>query len=444
MSDRSALIPPHDLDAEQAVLGGALLDPLAAQLVADADPKIFYVEKHRLIAEAIAEIVHRGDPVDILTVQSQLTVTGHLGDVGGPAALALLTDVGATATSAEAYIATVKERASRRELLSLGIDLTRQAGDEAGTETSTLTADAIKRLLDLDSSRVTGIVTPSRFAEEGANMKAIDLMSTGMSSLDDLMGGFAPGNLHLLAGRPGMGKTAFSLQVCHDIAFERSVPVLFISLEMTREEIRIRLQALDGGLDSFRIRRGLYSPDVLTQPLQALGRSGFHILDECSTRLNDVQAQIRRGVSHHKAKLVIVDHIGKIHVPKAENRYAEVGYIASGLKDIAKQLRVPVLALCQLNRAVESRTIPRPTNADLRDSGRIEEESDSIMFLWTEEERHEGKDPLSMTMSVTKARHGSTGERPFLFHKKSGRFTQVSDREEPESGGTSSDDGLPF
>jgi replicative DNA helicase len=442
MSDRSALIPPHDLDAEQAVLGGALLDPLAAQLVADADPRIFYAEKHRLIAEAIAAIVRRGDPVDLLTTQSQLVVTGHLGEVGGSATLALLADVGATAISAEAYIATVKERASRRELMSLGIDLTRQAGDEAGTETSTLTAEAIKRLLDLDSSRVTGIVTPARFAEELANIKAIDAIKTGIPSIDNLIGGFAPENLIVLAGRPGMGKTAFSIQICHNVAVERSVPVLFISLEMSREEIGMRLEALEGGLDSSKIREGHYGPDVLARPLQAIERSGFHILDEVSTNLNEVQAQIRRGVGRYKAKLVIIDHIGKIQVPKPENRYVEVGRIASGLKDTAKQLHVPLLALCQLNRAVESRTIPRPTMADLRDSGRIEEEADIIMFMWTDEERHEDKDQLPVNVLLGKTRHTKRGERPFMFHKKSGRFTEVSDRSEPEPGGTSEE--LPF
>jgi replicative DNA helicase len=430
---RPAVIPPHDFGAEEAVLGAALLDPVAAYLVAGADPDVFYVESHRLVAAAIGRLVSRGAPVDATTVSTELGARGDLGLAGGAAALALLCERGSISTHFPAYLESVQERATRRGLLQLAREVLASATDEAGPATSKLIAQAYERLLALESGTGEGIVPPAAFAEELSSPAPQRGLDTGVSLIDDVCDGLGAGNLVVAAGRPGMGKTALSLQIARHVAFTRLRPVLFVSLEMTRQEIGYRLLSLLTGLNSRKLKTGALANDPRVQRgIEAIRASGFRIVDPAAPRLTALQAEIRRGVLKHKAVLVIVDHLGKVQVGRRESRYLEVGEIAQALKATAKQLHVPILALAQLNRLVERRNSPRPQLADLRDSGNIEEEADAVVFLWTPEERPEGRDPLPITLTLAKNRHGETGEREYLFEKAHGGFAEASRRDEPD------------
>jgi replicative DNA helicase len=428
---RVPVVPPHDYEAEQAVLGAALLAPEAAQMVAEVDANIFYPEKHRLLASAIGRLVQQSQPVDVLTVKAELIGADAFDDAGGDAALAILADAGCLALNTAAYLGIVRERAARRELLRLGLELTTAAGDATAPQTETLINQTLTRLMSLDTTGGDAIVTPKRFADELRAAPTVPGLSTGISLIDDLCDGLRAGNLVVIAGRPAMGKTALASQITHELSLRKGLPILFCSLEMTRTEIGIRLLALETEVRAQFLRSHLGHPDRVATGLAAIEQSGFHITDEAAPTLNTIQAHLRRACTKHQVVAAVVDHIGKIQTGRRESRYLEVGEIAQGLKSSAKQLGIPVIALAQLNRLVERRNSPRPQLADLRDSGNIEEEADAVVFVWTAEERHEGKDPLEVNLYLAKNRHGETGERPYLFRKAFGRFEERRARTEP-------------
>lgn len=427
-------VAPHDYAAEEAVLGAALLDPEAAQLVAGVDSAMFYPEKHRAVARAIGRLVQRSEPVDGHTVKAELMAAGELEIAGGPAALALLFERGHVAAYVPTYLATLTRLAARRDLIRLGLDMVRSARDEGGGDVQILIAGTFERLLAVEHGTAEVIVPPERLAEELTQTEHTDGIPTGISLIDDHLDGLQAGHLVVLAGRPGLGKTALAVQVAHHVALVGCRPILFCSLEMTRREIGLRLLSLRTQTDTRALRSGaMQRPDVQSG-IAAIRRSGFHVLDEGAPQLAALQASIRRGVARHRAALIVVDHIGKVQVGRRESRYLEIGEIAQGLKATAKQLRVPILALAQLNRLVERRNSPRPQLSDLRDSGNVEEEADAVLFLWTAEERHENRNPLPIKLFLAKNRHGDTGECEYRFEKSHGKIVLPARREESERG----------
>lgn len=433
MTRASALPPmaPQDLEAERAVLGLALLEADAAQAVAALDPLIFHADKHRLIAEAIQRLVRRGDPVDQVTLQAELTAMGLLDDVGGPVTLANLFEAATVASQFDACLRIIEDRATRRTLMRLGREISRQAAETAGDATEGIVSEAIAQLLRLQTDgRQPGIVTPRQLAADLATTLPDVGLMTGLAPLDAHADGLRPGNLVVIAGRPGMGKTALALQLAHRLGVDEGRPVLFVSLEMSAEEIGTRFLGLLADQNARDVRLHRIPPEARRAGLERLARSGFHVWDAAAPTATTVAALIRRAVVQHRIRAAFVDHLGKVRGSQRENRYLEVGEVAQTLKTTAKQLAIPIVALCQLNRLVERRNSPRPQLADLRDSGNIEEEADAVLFLWTSEERPEGKDPLPVHLYLAKNRHGETGERAYLFQKSRGRFVEQSSRAE--------------
>jgi replicative DNA helicase len=229
-----------------------------------------------------------------------------------------------------------------------------------------------------------------------------------------------------------MGKTALGIQLAHHLSVEGSHPVLFVTLEMRKEEIGLRLQGLMLGKSTKELRAGHYARGECSRVLDAIARSQFHLVDATAPTVTEVAGQIRRAVHRHRVEAVVVDHLGKMRGTRRESRYLEVGELAQTLKATAKQLGVPIVALHQLNRNVDHRDSPRPRLADLRDSGNVEEEADAIVFLWTAEERPEQKDSLPIHLYLAKNRHGETDDWAYLFHKRLGRFVEASDRADGE------------
>lgn len=428
-----ALIPPHDLPAEQALLGAALLDPEAATLVADLPPQVFYPESHRVVARGIGELVRRGEPIDLTTLRAELSRQGELERAGGDALLALLAEAGAISAHVESYLAIVREHATRRELIQLGTNLVQFSADVSGPAAPDLIGTAVSRLLALEAGRTEAIVSPASLAAEVRQLpNQAQGLSTGVSILDQACDGLQPGNLTVIAGRPGMGKTAMAVQIARHLSSISHHPVVFISLEMTRIQIALRFLSLEAGLSARAIRHGQCPPKGLEEALKRLEQSAFHVVEESAPSLVQVQAHLRRAVGRHRVVAAFVDHLGEIQVSKRDSRYVEVGEIARGLKATAKQLNIPVVALAQLNRKVEGRNSPRPQLSDLRDSGNIEEAANEVLFIWTPEERHERKDPLPVQLYLAKNRDGETGEVEYIFEKSRSRFIAPAERDEPD------------
>ncbi len=314
----------------------------------------------------------------------------------------------------------------------IGRELTIQAAESDGSATTTaVVATIVSALLDLETSRTaSGILTPEQFAAFMVAAPADPGLPTGLRILDEACDGLRRGNLVVIAGRPGMGKTALGLQLAHQLSVVGRHPVLFATLEMRTEEIGLRLQGLMLGKSTQDLRAGRYAPGELPKVLEAIARSRFHLWDATAPTVAAAAAQIRRAVIRHGAQAVFVDHLGKMRGTRRDSRYLEVGELAQGLKATAKQLGVPIVALHQLNRDVERRDSPRPRLADLRDSGNVEEEADAILFLWTAEDRPEQKDPLLVRLYLAKNRHGQATEGAYLFQRRLGRFVEAAARSE--------------
>lgn len=426
-----ARIPPHNLDAERAVLGAALLDPAATALVIDLPSAAFYTGAHRLISEAVTRLGRRGTPVDLLTLEAELRATGSLDQAGGLAALGLLAECGAIAAHVPAYLSLVRDCAARRELIQLGTEIVRGASEDNGPAPNSQVTSAIGRLLKIDAG-TSSLCGAAELFEDHPECDAVAIPS-GLDVFDDATDGFTPGHLTVIAGRPGMGKTQCSLQSAHRIATLDKRRVLFISLEMPPSEIGMRMLSIETGYPN-RLIRTRTAPDMerVAKARAALREIPFQVQRAAVRQLTDVLGLIRTAVARDRAELVFIDHLGRIQGTRRESRYLEVGQVAEELKTVALQLNVPVVALCQLNREIEgrNRNSLKPQLSDLRDSGRIEEEADEILFLWTEEERPEGKDPLPVNITLAKARNDATGSRPYLFQKSRGRFVPASRRQE--------------
>ena len=424
-------VPPQSLEAERAVLGALLLEPSLLPDVLDLlHPDDFYKEAHRTIFSAMTRLSTRSEPVDVITVIEELRKDGVFEEIGGHSALAVLQEAGTVATQLTAYTEIVRDRAARRRLMQVGRELTVQAaGPDGSTTTSAIVATTVSALLALETSRsASGILTPEQFAASMVQTPADPGLRTGLRILDEACDGLRRGNLVVIAGRPGMGKTALGIQIAHQMGVVDHHPVLFATLEMRIEEIWRRLHGVILGKSTQDIRAGRYEPGECARGLAILTRSQFHIWDATAPTVTEVSAQIRRAVIRHQVAVVIVDHLGKMRGTRRDNRYLEVGELAQGLKATAKQLGVPIIALHQLNRDVEHRDSPRPRLADLRDSGNVEEEADAILFLWTAEDHPERKDPLPVNLYLAKNRHGETANVVYLFQKRLGRFVEASNR----------------
>jgi replicative DNA helicase len=419
-------MPSYALDAEQAVLGAILLEPgLIVDALAHLHSDDFHKEAHRTIFAAMARIHGRGTLPDTVTMADELRTTRALEAVGGHAALAILQEAGTVATQFAAYVEQIRASAARRRLVRLGRELATQAAEDSRPP-SEIVAATMGALLEIDHAQPEGdILTPPQVAAAMVQAPADPGLRTGLRLLDDACDGLRRGNLVVIAGRPGMGKTALGIQIAHHLSVAGPHPVLFATLEMRTEEIVLRLQGLMLGRSTRELRAGYYAHGECARVLDTIARSQFHLWDATAPTVADVAANIRRAVLRYKAEAVVVDHLGKMRGTRRDNRYLEVGELAQTLKATAKQLGIPIVALHQLNRDVERRTSPRPVLADLRDSGNVEEEADAVVFLWTGEERPEGKDPLPVHLYLAKNRHGETADQEYRFEKRRGRFTEA-------------------
>ncbi len=417
-------IPPHSEEAEISVLGAMLIDKDSIISVAEfLDPMDFYDDRHRKIYESMISLYEDRVPIDILTVSEKLKKNKEFKNVGGATYLAELTNAVPTAAHVEHYGRIVKNLATKRQLLKASSKLSEMSFDE-GVSAEDLLDKAESEIFSLTQKHLAKSFTSVRSALEESFDRLDELhkradglrgVPTGYKDLDDSLAGFQASNLLILAARPGVGKTTLALNIAQNVAVKYKKNVGFFSLEMSKEELVDRLLVAQADIDAWKLKTGKLSEDDFTSLSNAMGElaeAPIYIDDTPALSILEMRTKARRLQVEHGLDLIIVDYLQLARSRRLENRVQEVSEISQGLKNLARELKVPVLAISQLSRAVEQRGGPkRPQLADLRESGSIEQDSDVVMFLWREDE-----DNLeNIQLDIAKHRNGPTGSVKLFF-----------------------------
>ena len=441
--------PPWSEDAEQAVLSAMLMDSDAAlsgmELVNDT---MFYREGNRRIFRAMVTLSSRGDVIDPLTLSEELARTGELQASGGKDYIAFLVDAVPTSANIAYHAKIVKEKALRRRLIEVSTSIVTEAFDSS-TPAGELVDAAEHKIFEVNQSRgnegfarVKDLLfdTMERLEELRSSTDSITGVPSGFKDLDELTAGFQKSDLIIVAARPSMGKTAFVLNVAQNAALDSNVAVAFFSLEMSKEQLVQRLLTSEGRVDAQRLRKGRLHDDEFLRLGRAAGtlmHAPIWIDDTPGITLLEMRSKARRLKIDNDIGLIVVDYLQLMQGPSGtESRQQEISYISRSLKSLARELKVPVLALSQLSRAPEQRTgeNKRPQLSDLRESGAIEQDADLVMFIYRQEmyEGLQDKDGNSLEgraeIIVGKQRNGPTGLVNLYFNKTFTRFEPYSAR----------------
>ena len=442
-------IPPQNLEAEQSVLGAVLLsnDAInhAVELLQDDD---YYREAHRHIFRSMVELTDRGEPVDAITLTNILRDKGVLEQIGGPAYIAELASVVPTAQNVPHYARIVREKNILRTLASVATDIASSAyGQQSDVES--FLDQAEHRIFEIAERRI----KPSFHSMKELTVNSIDMLErlynnrelitgvpSGFVDLDRITAGFQRSDLIIIAARPSMGKTALALNIAAHAALDADTPVgvAIFSLEMSKEQLALRMLCSEARVDSARARSGFLGDKdwpKLAQAAARISESNIFIDDNSNTTALTLKAKCRRLKRERNKNLglVIVDYMQLMGSPKpGENREKEIAEISRSLKALAKELQIPVIALSQLNRQVESRENRRPMLADLRESGAIEQDADVIAFIYREEmyKGKESKEPGVAEIIVAKQRNGPTDTAKLTYINNYTRFENYT----PETG----------
>lgn len=436
-------IPPHSLEAERAVLGAILLEKDSLPRVVEAlRPSDFYKEGHRKVFEAMIALFERSEPVDLLTLREELRRRVELEEVGGDTALATMVEEATTAAHLHTYAGIVREKALLRELIGVSTQIIGQSY-EARENVDLLLDRAEQLVFQISERRLQGTAIPVRsilketfeYIERLYERKEhITGLPTGIRDLDRMTSGLQPSDFIIIAGRPSMGKTSFALNIARYAAIELHRTVLVLSLEMSKEQLVQRLLCAEAKVDSHRVRTGyLESRDwpKLTNAAGKLAEAPIFIDDQPALSALEARAKARRMKVEHDLDLVIVDYLQLMRGRNVENRQQEISEISRSLKALAKELRVPVVALSQLSRAVEARAQRdyRPQLSDLRESGALEQDADLILFLYRPGrygiQTEEGENHAELI--VGKQRNGPEGTVPVVFMAEYASFENRAD-----------------
>jgi replicative DNA helicase len=442
MDPQNAKIPPQNTDAEASLLGALLIDSDAIVKIADSvAPVDFYDERHQKIYEATLQLYEKHSPIDVLTLTDQLKSTGYLEMVGGAAYLTQLTNYVPTATHVEQYADIVAQKSLRRRLIKASQDMVGLGYDET-KNLRELIETAESRLFEVSQKHVKQdivsletILTESfdRLDELHKDKGKIRGIPTGFRDLDNILAGLQRSDLIILAARPAMGKTAMSLNIAHNVAVKAKEPVLLFSLEMSKEQLVDRLLAMESGVDAWALRTGNLTDadfEKIGHAMGALSEAQIFIDDTPSITVGDLRTKARREAHQHRLGLIIVDYLqlmsGSARSGSDFNRVQEISEISRGLKGIARELNVPLLALSQLSRSVESRSPQIPQLADLRESGSIEQDADVVAFIYREEYYNSETDRKNIAdIFIKKHRNGPTDSVELYFEREKQRFRSL-------------------
>ncbi|MDI9568285.1 MAG: replicative DNA helicase, partial [Bacillota bacterium] len=391
-------VPPFSLEAEQSVLGAMFLEREAVLVAAEIlQPEDFYRDAHRYIFEAILELEEKGRPADLVTVTETLRQQGRLEDVGGLAYVTTLAQSVPTAANVEYYARIVEEKSILRRLIREATRIV-QNSYEATDEAAAILDEAEQAILRISQYRNHSGFFPVKDLISAAydrieylyqNKGGVTGIPTGFKDLDRLTAGLQPSDLIIVAARPAMGKTSFALNIALHVALEAKIPVAIFSLEMSREQLIMRMLSSEAGIDGQRLRTGFLDEEdwlLLTTAMARLSEAPIYIDDTPNITVMDIRAKARRLVQEQGQALILLDYLQLVNSRRSfESRQQEITEISRGLKALARELQVPVVALSQLSRAVEQRQDKRPVLSDLRESGAIEQDADVVAFIYRDE-----------------------------------------------------------
>jgi replicative DNA helicase len=444
--DNIAKIPPQNLEAEASVLGGVMLENEAINRALEIlTPGDFYREAHRKIFRAMAELTDRSEPVDIITLSELLKTKGDIEAVGGSVYLASLTEATPTAANVAHYARIIREKSIMRQLITVATDIATRGFEQQGNVDEFLDA-AEKTIFEIAEKKITaGFFAVGDMIKDSLELierlyerkEMITGVTTGFKDLDKLTCGLQPSDLVIIAGRPSMGKTALALNMATNAALNTGIGVAVFSLEMAREQLVLRMMCSEARVDNSKVRAGYLGERDFPRLANAAGRlhdALIFIDDTPAISVLELRAKTRRLVRDKEKKigLVIVDYIQLMRGRgDAQNREQEVSEISRSLKALAKELRVPVVALSQLNRRVEDRGDRRPMMADLRESGAIEQDADVIAFIYRDEVYNtKSQDKGIAEIIVAKQRNGPIDTVRLAFLNEYTRFEDLAERED--------------
>ncbi len=432
-------VPPHNLEAEQAVLGAIMLESdMGSPVFAILQPEDFYRDNHRYLFAAIRDLFEKGEPVDLVSVAESLRQQGRLELIGGIATISEIARSVPSAANVEYYARIVAEKSLLRQLIRTANSLA-ERGYDPGEEAMALLAEAEKMILDLSqrqilegfvSIRAILLETFEKIETLYANKGNLTGVPTFFQQLDRLTSGWQPSDLIIIAARPSMGKTALALNMAQNAAVRAKIPIVLFSLEMSKEQLVQRMLCSEAMVDQQRVRTGeLLDTDwpKLTRAVGPLSDAPIFIDDTVGITLAELRSKVRRLKIENDLGLIIIDYLqlmsgGK----KSENRQQEVAQISRGLKGIARELKVPVIALSQLNRGVEQRQDKRPIMSDLLESGAIEADADVISFIYRDEYYHPESDKKGIAeIIVAKQRNGPVGTVELGYLKEFTKFVNL-------------------
>ena len=415
-------VPPYSEEAEQSVLGGMMLDTRGVFEVRDiVQDEDFYFEKHRIIFKAVKALANQGRPCDFVTVADYLRNLGVLEEAEGLLYLGQLVNDTPGAANVKEYAGIVRERAILRGLIAAGNEITEIGFHPEGR--------GVGEMMDLAEQKLFGLrardsKSKSQYTDMASLIPAIGEklkksnqgsqgMPTGFTRFDEMTNGLHPGDLVIVAGRPSMGKTSFAMNIAEHAAIESKVPTLVFSMEMSAEQLGIRVLSSFGRVDAQRMRTAEMTDHDWAKLSSAMGfvqEAPLYIDETGGLSPLDLRSRARRVAGRHGLGLIVVDYIQLMQMPGAENRTNEISEISRSLKSLAKELKVPIIALSQLNRGVENRDNKRPRMADLRESGSIEQDADVIVFIYRDEVYNkESIDKGQAEIIIGKQRNGPTG-----------------------------------
>ncbi len=434
-----SLTPPQNIEVEEAILGGILLDPEAIGRVAEKlIPEAFYTPTHAEIYKAALALSEQGKPIDLITVTDWLIDRKQLEKIGGQAKLIQLLERTVSAVNIDSLAVLVMDKYIRRELIKAGTEVT-QLGYAADRPLEIVLDESEQQILNLTQARPKQGLTPIKEIVTATYKEIQDRhdniippgLTSDFSDLDGMTGGFQRSDLIIIAGRPSMGKTAISLNIAYNMAKLHKLPVLVFSLEMSKDQLVQRLIASEAGIDSNRLRSGRISPnewDPVYKAVDRISELPIYIDDNASMMLMEMRSQARKLQAEHGGQLglIMIDYL-QLMEGGGDNRVQEISKITRGLKGLARELQVPLIALSQLSRSVEARNNKRPMMSDLRESGSIEQDADLIIMLYRDAYYNPDTPDRDITeLIITKHRNGPTGVVKLVFDPALTKFKNLA------------------
>ena len=438
-------VPPQNIEAEQSIISAILIDNDALlDVIETLGPEDFYRTAHQKIYAAITDLFDKAEPVDLVTLANKLKEMGYLDAVGGASYLAKMVDTVPLAVNARHYAKIIHDKASLRRLIEKANAIIKRCFEEKG-EAEDVVDFAESAVFEISEKKARQSFFPlskiilgniETLEEKQGNRSLVTGVQTGFTQLDNMTSGLQNSDLIILAARPSMGKTALALNIARNAAVDAAVPVAVFSLEMSKEQLSLRMLCSEARIDSSRLRGGFFSMEDwhrITDAAGILSDAPIYIDDSASLSAMEIRAKARRLKMDKNIGLIIIDYLQLMQGrSSAERRDLEISEISRGLKALAKELNLPVMALSQLNRMLEQRTDKRPRLSDLRESGALEQDADLVAFIYRDEVYNKEEDnPNRGTAEIllSKQRNGPTGDIYLSFLKSYTRFENVASEE---------------